>query len=70
MPGSMHSMTNEPTYRECSRYSPRYKRIGGGAPLNKLKAGLREFWAFAKRAGFREVAKDLLLAALIAAIGL
>ena len=40
------------------------------ASLGNLKAGLLDFWAFSKRAGFCEVARDLLLAALIAGIGL
>ncbi|WP_294419702.1 hypothetical protein [uncultured Senegalimassilia sp.] len=45
-------------------------RARPAASLGNLKAGLLDFWAFAKRAGFCEVARDLLLAALIAGIGL
>ena len=59
----MHGMNNSRGQQPKHRARP-------AASLGNLTAGLLDFWAFSKRAGFCEVARDLLLAALIAGIGL
>ena len=72
-PFSMHGMEKPATYpSELWRYSrrnPRYRRAPVAEPFDRVKEGLGDFWAFAKSVGFPEVARDLVIAALVAAIG-
>ena len=69
----MRGMEKPATYSsELWRYSrrnPRYRRAPVAEPLGRVEVGLRDFWGFAKSVGFPEVARDLVLAALVAAIG-
>lgn len=53
-----------------SRYNPRYRHVPVAEPFDRVKEGLGDFWAFAKSVGFPEVALDLFIAAIVAAIGL
>lgn len=70
----MHGMRIISTYHDelwhYSRYNSRYRHVPAAEPFDRVKEGLGDFWAFAKSVGFPEVALDLVIAAIVAAIGL
>lgn len=73
-PFSMHGMRKPSTYLDelwrYSRHNPRYRHVPAAEPFDRVKEGLGDFWAFAKSVGFPEVERDLVIAAIVAAIGL